>query len=399
MRLLVDPSERKTEFKRLMENYSEYYLASAWATVGFDLFDFLMKNKERIKKMVVGVSFDHTHPEFIRTFIKEKNIRFFKKPGTLFHPKIYLFKEGSNWEMIMGSMNFTSAGFNDNVETLLLISCDEDNSSEIFNKSINLFEQIWNDASYFSEDELSKYEEAYKNQQKRLGEYVINKPGKLVSHVKIMNLSWSDFFSQVKDEKTHGLQNRINVLNGARQFFKENHSFYSMTYNQRKAIAGFLGEKDGVNWNFFGGTGSGKFMHMIRINEPFVSDALDKIPIEGELTRRNFFDFITEFKKGGGKNMISSASRLLAMKRPDIFVCLNERNNKKLCKYFGISQNGMTYERYWDDIIERILDSDWWNSPPPKNPEELSVWKGRSAFLDSISYEEKEDKKLKIVLF
>ncbi|EQD41577.1 hypothetical protein B1B_14477 [mine drainage metagenome] len=47
----------------------------------------------------------------------------------------------------------------------------------------------------------------------------------------------------------------------------------------------------------------------------------------------------------------------------------------------------MTYDRYWDEIIERIRDTPWWASEQPKNAKEAAVWDGRAAMLDAIFYE------------
>jgi hypothetical protein len=46
----------------------------------------------------------------------------------------------------------------------------------------------------------------------------------------------------------------------------------------------------------------------------------------------------------------------------------------------------MTYDRYWDEIIERIMDSPWWNSPCPQSETDAIVWNGRAAMLDAIFY-------------
>lgn len=76
------------------------------------------------------------------------------------------------------------------------------------------------------------------------------------------------------------------------------------------------------------------------------------------------------------------------MKRPDIFVCLDKKNKSALCRDFGIIQSKMGYERYWDDIVVRIYDSDWWLNPNPKDKIELKVSEARAAFLDSLYYKE-----------
>jgi len=93
---------------------------------------------------------------------------------------------------------------------------------------------------------------------------------------------------------------------------------------------------------------------------------------------------------GSGKTVtaLATATRLLAMKRPDVFVCLDSKNRSALCKDFGVVQSKLDYDRYWNEIVERIFDSDWWINPKPKDDIEKDVSNSRAAFLDSIYYEE-----------
>jgi len=78
------------------------------------------------------------------------------------------------------------------------------------------------------------------------------------------------------------------------------------------------------------------------------------------------------------------------MKRPDTFVCLDDRNKSGLCKDFNVSRN-ISYAKYWDSIIARIMEASWWNAgrPAPGTEREGEVWVARAAFLDSIYYEDK----------
>lgn len=76
------------------------------------------------------------------------------------------------------------------------------------------------------------------------------------------------------------------------------------------------------------------------------------------------------------------------MKRPDIFLCVNARNKKKLSEDMGIVRaDKLDYERYWDEVVLRIMDSPWWRSPEPLEADEKAVWHARSAMLDAIFYE------------
>lgn len=78
------------------------------------------------------------------------------------------------------------------------------------------------------------------------------------------------------------------------------------------------------------------------------------------------------------------------MKRPDTFVCVDNKNETQLCKDFQIKlKKKHKYDEYWDSIIERIhQEAVWWS--PPEEDDELLVWQARTAFLDSHYYKEKK---------
>jgi hypothetical protein len=106
-----------------------------------------------------------------------------------------------------------------------------------------------------------------------------------------------------------------------------------------------------------------------------------------QLTRAHFDAFIHEYRKVFDGSFIATATRLLAMKRPDTFVCLDSMNRRKLCEAFSIPQAGMDYDRYWDEIVERIQDSVWWLHPKPATQLETQISAARAAFLDSLYYD------------
>jgi len=388
MKLLTKPNEREKEFKRLMGSYSEYYWASAWASVDFDCFEDLKKSREKIRKIIVGISFDHTHPKFIETFIKNKNVKFFDQPTELFHPKIYLFKKEDDWEILIGSMNFSSAGLSRNVETLVLINNKEIGAGDIYDSTIELINQNWKKACYFTEEKLQRYKEAFRNQQKRSGEYVIKRPGKPPNRTKFMNLSWNEFVRKVKEEGKGKIKKRIKLLKTAHSFFLKRLHFNDMSLDERNIIAGTRQVQNEMECDWFGYMYNFVFMKKINDNDINISKALDQIPIEGQVTKKDYSNFIRFFEKAFLRDKRKgkvTGFRLLAMKRPDIFICLTSKNKKKLEKDFGI-KGEINFERYWDDIIERIFDSEWYKSSAPKDKEELEIWKGRSAFLDSLYY-------------
>src|SRR5437870_3840781 len=108
MKMLTTTAEVNAELICLIRACSSCQVAVAWASVGFKAFDLLAKNAKKIERMVVGIHFYQTHPDFIETFLTHPNIRFVLNPDGVFHPKVYLFeKSGGEWECVVGSLNFT----------------------------------------------------------------------------------------------------------------------------------------------------------------------------------------------------------------------------------------------------------------------------------------------------
>jgi hypothetical protein len=122
-----------------------------------------------------------------------------------------------------------------------------------------------------------------------------------------------------------------------------------------------------------------------------LSLALDTIPSTGDILKDDYLRYAEGYQKASSSRVgeFAAATRLLAMKRPDTFVCLDARNKVGLCDAFGISRN-VGYEAYWDSLIERIKNSTWWHDPAPRIGIEREVWEARAAFLDSIFYDGKD---------
>ncbi len=133
---------------------------------------------------------------------------------------------------------------------------------------------------------------------------------------------------------------------------------------------------------------SGIFAKRIKEKDPRISEALDNIPLKEQITRSDYQKFAKIYSAIFGENHIGTATRLLTMKRPDVFYCLTSVNQRKFCGDFGVVRSHINLNTYWDVIIERIQDSDWWQNPQPKNKREDEIKNYRAAFLDSIYYEE-----------
>jgi len=169
MKLIINSIQLETEFKRLTSQYENFYWATAWAGVGSKHFDNLLANKDKIKKIVVGIHFYQTHPDFIETFLDNKNIQFVNQPQGTFHPKLYLFHNTDrDWEIIIGSSNFTREAFNKNTEANVLISSKDINSADFLQTAFKLIDDSWKISKSFSQTDLLRYKTIWKNQRPKI---------------------------------------------------------------------------------------------------------------------------------------------------------------------------------------------------------------------------------------
>lgn len=398
MKLLTTAKELEKEFRRLTEQYDHFYWSTAWASSGSKPFNDLLTNKGKIQKIVVGIHFYQTHPDFIEAFLNDKKVRFIQQPEGTFHPKLYLFTDKTDkWEILLGSANFTTAAFSSNTEASLLITYKDSNSADTFDNAMKLVDQTFSDGKTFNKSDLEKYRTTWKNHRQKIkslsGQYGSKKrKPKPIHEVPMMNRNWDEFLNKVKNETSHGLDRRLRVIEIAKSLFDKVDHFNELTEDERKFVAGVpnkLEIEGAEDWGYFGSMkGAGIFKKKIRENDKSISKALDQIPLSGQITKKHYENYIKYFTQTFSGNYIATATRLLCMKRPDTFVCFDSKNRSALCKDFGIIQSEMDYDRYWDDIVERIYDSDWWQNPNPKNKKEEKVNEARAAFLDSLYYEE-----------
>lgn len=208
----------------------------------------------------------------------------------------------------------------------------------------------------------------------------------------VMGMSWTQFFAAVRKPGKEHLQNRIDLLEASRVAFDSHDSFAAMDADTRSMIAG-LPNGLTTNQGYFGSMkGDGYFFTAVRNSPDGISAALDCIPLHGPIAREHYESFVELFTPAveGERERPGVASRLLALKRPDVFVCISSRNKAGLAADFGIPKSRIDFDRYWTGIVGRIGDARWWSHPKPTGGREMSVWQGRAAMLDAIFYEHKQ---------
>ncbi|MGO2168573.1 hypothetical protein [Pseudoalteromonas sp.] len=118
-----------------------------------------------------------------------------------------------------------------------------------------------------------------------------------------------------------------------------------------------------VEW--FASTKSAKGFHQMLADLPALfDDALAHIPLEGEVTATDYQQFVVSyllaFNDSNEKPTLAPATRLLAMRRPDVFTPINNSRLEALCSALGITKlNNRDFERYWKDIVQAIHSMSW----------------------------------------
>ena len=95
----------------------------------------MKRARGKISTLVVGLDFYPTSSPFLKSFRSVLRVGTAFRGGT-FHPKLYLFEDGSRCCCIIGSSNFTPGGFGDNAEVNI---CIESRTSDPFFRQAQTF--------------------------------------------------------------------------------------------------------------------------------------------------------------------------------------------------------------------------------------------------------------------
>lgn len=366
---MLTDTQATTSLVQLVRECVRFDVAVAWAGHN-DVVNEMLNAHSKLGRVVIGTHMYHTDPKLLEHLMFYKGVRYLPPKGPLFHPKIYFFQMPTGLAAVVGSHNFTGGAFGGtNIEASVLLEGSRNDT--VFADLTAFITSNWQAAKNIDNDFLFSYEIQYrKNKEKRnaLCRYDHLKKPRVDATTSLMNASWETFITQVKSEDEHMLKGRLKILHRASALFEKYDSFSAMSQFQRKAIAGTYGSKEpqlgGLNWHSFGKmSGQGVFTNLVNNEPATLSDALQIIPREGEVLESEYKDFVHQFtlafrnkSRTGG---VPTASRLLAMKRPDVFVCVTDANRVGLCKTFGAAPTTLTLHNYWERIVIPMQNSPW----------------------------------------
>lgn len=397
MKLISTNTDLKSNLLRLIRNYDYISFGTAWASAGTDVFAELIKAKTKIKLGVIGTHFYQTHPDVLDEFVCSEQVKFTLQPEGVFHPKVFAFwTTTTSWEVLIGSANLTAGAIKGNTELSTLIT-NEDGKPELLQEVQNIISGY--EGRSISQVDAANYRRIWsikaRLREKLEGTYGGPPTSKPEVESSVMTMDWPTFYAEIQKDKTHGFEDRLGMLGQVASQFANVKHFNDIPLQERLGIAG-LRSKTIKNSEWFGSmTGAGMFYKLMNASTPAFSNALDAIPSIGPVTKDQYDTYIKEFVKGfpEGRHGLGTATRLLSMKRPDVFLCVDGQNKRKLAQDVGMLRaDKLNYDRYWTEVVERLQEAPWWKSPQPSDGNEAKAWRARAAMLDAIFYEEKKKK-------
>lgn len=384
---------------RLVSSCETMQWAVAWATEN-PVFEAAMQSCSKFEHFVIGTHMFQTQPQVLERAAVLAAAAVVPPTGDLFHPKVYVFRNGHRIRCVVGSPNLTNAAMSRNIEaSVLLDGTSEDEALVDLSRFVS---NAWRGADRISPEFLYRYRHQFaakasaREELKKFAE--VRPPARPNTKRAPHDMSWEDYLVQVRSSahpSAHLFKERLGVLNKARALFATGTPYATWDEDDRKVVAGTLGRKKsqqpGVDYGLFGSMGAnGAFANLIIDAPQGLSDALDCIPLLGVVTQDDYDRyckaFVAAFAHAQRVGGLPPATRLLAMKRPDTFVCIDSANRKDLCENFGVSPSTTNLENYWQRIIEPMHGDAWWRHPQPTKAVDAEIWMGRAALLDAIYY-------------
>ena len=344
----------------------------------------------KLRRAVIGTQFAQTEPWALRQ-LNERPDRLrvaISSEGT-FHPKVVIGRRKDEIRAIVGSANLTSAAFSRNIELNILLSGTVLDAE--LRRLINFVDASWDRASVVTEEWLARYEIAWRNRPKVTGLV----PNALLEVIgpSSLQMTWDSYFDLVEKQEGRKLTSGYSIsvlgahpsyeveLDRAQEAFNAQATYAAMPSDHRKLVVGTGPLSSGL----LGTMRAAGFAKALVNREPEkIGRHLDAIPLDGEVAIELVATTVEGLTSLHGVS-IGVASRMLAAKRPDLFVSVNNGSKPALSRLLG--RNVDTTEKYMD-LLKLVWSTDWHASTVPEDDRQRRVWNRRAAMLDSALYEE-----------
>ncbi|MBK8205301.1 MAG: phospholipase D family protein [Planctomycetes bacterium] len=394
VKVLLSSADLGEAFTSTVKWAKRIWMAYAWASGDESAAHMKALDVRKLERVALGVDFCQTDPAIIRKLRATGALRIIKIPNSVFHPKLLVAEGKAGWRALIGSSNFTGGGFARNTEANVLIQ--HHTGSQMW-ALIDFVDELWEGAfAHEPTDEwLADYERAYK--QPRSSPKVPSFRQRTHAQPEKgqdLQVEWEAYFELIKDQDRrvteYGYEVRVLPNPGdsylreveACQFAFHTHitgSFQQFADEDRKLIAGWPNFSSG----YFGRMGgAGEFKAITGRRPEVVGEILDRLPLEGDVSLAQAAELLEELNGIKGCGM-GGATRLLCMKRPDLFLPANGASYQRQKLFFGIKPDN---PKKYMEILATIWRMPWFSPPEPASGLELRVWRARVAMLDALFY-------------
>lgn len=248
--------------------------------------------------------------------------------------------------------------------------------------------------------------------------------GFTISQFKMARIApWPIYVDFIEQQSSlHALDERLRLLSYIDDIRQK--PLADLLVEDRLAFAGkHTSAHDSSLYNFdiewFASTKGAKVFHVLLAQSPEKFDmALAHIPLTGDVTFEHYQKFVNDYQKifqecpseeeaaeklAINKAPLTAATRLLAMRRPDQFIALNNNKIDIICQGLSIVKLKNTdFSSYWHDLIGTLRTFAWWNQAEPElfiegdvegqtsENRELMLWKNRAVLIDLFLFADAE---------
>ena len=401
VRVLESAASFAAEFARCCREYKALSMAVAWCGNPNQTLPYkFLEDISGTVTAIVGIAFNHTHPDAIEWLGDiGADLRVFKDDTELFHPKIYLFRNRQRYALFIGSSNLTYGGFYTNCETNCLIEETLSDLSGETAKDITSLEKTlakWRTPAFSFKPTrrwLNGYRQRYKATARKQRKQGILTPPIAEEEISraswLRHADWDVYYKKVLDglkRKDRNGQGYHDVLDAAAREVPVPWSpEYFQDIEKRRIIGGIK------EYGWLGHVAaSGRFRSLLANGTPVqltsIIEAINAVaslnpPIPWSQLRTHLDHLISL-----GPTM-KVWGRLLCIVRPDLYctvAAVSVRQN--LSQTLDVPQGRFDGAEGYIQLIKLIHSSPWFNSNEPSNKTQAAIWKRRVAFLDAIFY-------------
>jgi hypothetical protein len=349
----------------------------------------------KVSRALIGTQGAQTEPWAISELAKlgknRERLKLIISATGTFHPKVIVGRRGSDVRAIIGSTNFTCAGFGANTELDVLLEGDA--SEAPFRQLKTYLAEHWQRGVSLEDDWLAKYTLAWEAAKRRptfvpLARLDLSTPGSL-------DLEWVDFVRWIESQEGRKLKSGYELhvrgpsarsyfaeLENAAAIFANGKPFADLSQEDRHLLMGVGSESTGLIGSM---RPAGYARELVNKHPEKIGVHLDRLPIKGPVSLQLASEIVEGMTQHKGVK-VGVASRFLTVKRPDLFVSVNNGSKPSLANLLHRTPTWSAKE--YIQLLQVVWGTRWHNSPRPAVSADADLWDRRAALLDAALYEE-----------